>query len=141
MTAAEVEQAVSDTAGGGTTARRWLRAELGSLQAAILESLVALGGEATTREIVAELANRDHEVVYNTAMSTLGVLHKRGLVDRQRTGRAYTYRCEGLADVARRHISVWLRELLSDPVEDWELEGVAAGLRAAGVTRARFDTA
>lgn len=45
---------------------------------------------ASVREVVADL-QRERKIAYTTVMTVLGNLHRKGLVHRQKQGRAYVY--------------------------------------------------
>lgn len=65
------------------------RREMGSLEAEVLTQLWGLDGPATPRQVLAAL---DADLAYTTVMTILIRLCKKGLVERQRRGRAYAYR-------------------------------------------------
>jgi predicted transcriptional regulator len=68
---------------------------MGDLERVVLDRLWSLGLEwSTVREVHEELSqNRD--IAYTTVMTVLDRLAKKGVVRREREGRAYRYRAAG----------------------------------------------
>lgn len=64
---------------------------LGELEAVLMDRLWSIDGSATVREVWEPL-REERQIAYTTVMSTLDNLHRKGLVDRERDGRAYRYR-------------------------------------------------
>lgn len=64
---------------------------LGELEAVLMDRLWSIDGTATVREVWEPL-RKQREIAYTTVMSTLDNLHRKGLVERERDGRAYRYR-------------------------------------------------
>lgn len=67
---------------------------LGSLESEILDALFILDGDrgATIRDVAKALRDRDHGRAYNTVMTVMARLADKGLLERERDGRAYRYR-------------------------------------------------
>jgi predicted transcriptional regulator len=65
-------------------------ARLGELERAVMDVLWERGAPATVREVVEALDGR--ELAYTTVMTVLDRLAGKGMVDRERTGRAWSYR-------------------------------------------------
>jgi predicted transcriptional regulator len=64
------------------------RREMGALEAEVLSELWAFGAPATPAEVLDAL---DTDLAYTTVMTILTRLWQKGLVKRQRQGRAYAY--------------------------------------------------
>ena len=64
---------------------------LGELEAVLMDRLWSIEGTASVREVWEQL-RRQREIAYTTVMSTLDNLHRKGLLERERDGRAYRYR-------------------------------------------------
>ena len=64
---------------------------LGELEAVLMDRMWSIDGTATVREVWEQL-RRQREIAYTTVMSTLDNLHRKGLLVRERDGRAYRYR-------------------------------------------------
>ena len=97
-------------------------AQLGSLQAAILEDLWS-AGESPIREVVARLEGRGLRLAYTTVLTVMVRLHARGLLARRRDGRRDLYR----AAVGRGELSSTLtREAVERLVEAHGDAAVAA---------------
>ena len=63
-------------------------AALGPLERRVMEHFWANRGGATVRDVRAKMGS---ELAYTTLMTTLDRLHKKGLLDRRREGRAFVY--------------------------------------------------
>ncbi|MDA1387634.1 MULTISPECIES: BlaI/MecI/CopY family transcriptional regulator [Glycomyces] len=63
---------------------------LGDLEAAVMEVLWSATEPATVRRVLGELG-RDPEPAYTTIMTVLDNLHRKGMVTRERDGRAWAY--------------------------------------------------
>lgn len=69
-----------------------IEAVLGSLAGPVMR-IVLQQGEVTVRSVTAALAEgRERAPAYTTVMTIMGRLHERGLVERVKRGRGYTYR-------------------------------------------------
>ena len=62
----------------------------GDLEAVIMETMWRREQPATVRQIFEELA-QDRAIAYTTVMTVMDNLHRKGFLDRQMTGRAWTY--------------------------------------------------
>ncbi|MEV6210461.1 BlaI/MecI/CopY family transcriptional regulator [Kitasatospora sp. NPDC051914] len=62
---------------------------LGDLEAQIMDRLWSWG-PATVREIVDDL-NRERPLAYNTVMTVADILHGKGMLRREKVGRAWLY--------------------------------------------------
>jgi predicted transcriptional regulator len=80
---------------------------LGELERAVMESLWAADGPVTARDVQDALADR--ELATTTVLTVLGRLARKGLVARERDGRAHRYR-----PIATRedHIAALMRDAL-----------------------------
>jgi predicted transcriptional regulator len=63
---------------------------LGQLEAAAMECLWAQRRPATVRDVLEQL-NQERGLAYTTVMTVLDNLHRKGMVKRQKSGRAWTY--------------------------------------------------
>ncbi len=64
---------------------------LGELEALIMDRLWSADGSLSVRQVLESLP-RDRERAYTTVMTVLDHLHRKGLLQRERVGRAYLYR-------------------------------------------------
>jgi predicted transcriptional regulator len=64
---------------------------LGELEAAIMEVLWTAPDPVTVRDVLGVL-ERNPEPAYTTVMTVLDNLHRKGIVTRERVGRAWAYR-------------------------------------------------
>ncbi|MEV4556824.1 BlaI/MecI/CopY family transcriptional regulator [Kitasatospora sp. NPDC049285] len=64
---------------------------LGELEAEIMDRLWTWDRPATVREIVDDL-NRTRPLAYTTVMTVADILHRKGLLRREKSGRAWSYR-------------------------------------------------
>ncbi|MET7339444.1 BlaI/MecI/CopY family transcriptional regulator [Nonomuraea sp. NPDC005650] len=78
--------------------RRPGRRSPGVLEQEILACLTEAGRPLTPGEVQAQLGG---ELAYTTVMTTLARLHKRGLAEREPSGRAYAYRVASDAEAAQ----------------------------------------
>lgn len=65
--------------------------QFGDLEAVVMDRLWALGRPATVREVLTGL-DRDPAPAYTTVMTVMDNLHRKGVLDRHREGRAWAYR-------------------------------------------------
>jgi BlaI family transcriptional regulator, penicillinase repressor len=63
---------------------------LGELERAVMETLWSSAGPVTARDVQEALAGRD--LATTTVLTVLGRLERKGLVSRERDGRAHRYR-------------------------------------------------
>lgn len=63
--------------------------QLGSLESRVMEILWALGGNSSVRDVCEKI---ETPRAYTTVMTTLERLFKKGLLSRQKSGRAFLYR-------------------------------------------------
>jgi len=80
---------------------------LGELERAVMEALWSATAPLTARDVQDALANR--ELATTTVLTVLGRLERKGLVSRERAGRAHRYR-----SVASRedHVAELMRDAL-----------------------------
>ena len=64
---------------------------LGKLEAAVMDILWSFGGSLTVREVLDRLPAQ-RNLAYTTVMTVLGNLLRKGLLDREPVGRAFSYR-------------------------------------------------
>jgi predicted transcriptional regulator len=67
------------------------RAGFGELEQAIMEVVWSAGRAVTGREVVDELA-RSRPIVYTTVLTVMDRLARKGILTKQPTGKAHTYR-------------------------------------------------
>src|SRR5260221_3778696 len=60
----------------------------GTLELRVLEALWAHGGEASVRDVLDEFPS----AAYTTLMTTMERLHRKGVLERRKDGRAFLYR-------------------------------------------------
>jgi predicted transcriptional regulator len=77
------------------------RRERGELANEVLAALGAADGPLTPAQVLAELGS---ELAYTTIMTTLARLHEKGVVARERAGRAYAYSLVDTASVTARRM-------------------------------------
>lgn len=70
--------------GGASPARR----QPGRLEDEVVAALAAAGGPLTTGDVLEELGS---DLAYTTVMTTLTRLYDKGIVSRERVGRAFAY--------------------------------------------------
>lgn len=80
-------------------ARGDLEAVFGPLESRVLEALWE-GGDATVRDLQGSFP----DTAYTTLMTTLDRLHRKGVLDRVKTGRAFVYRPRFTADELRANL-------------------------------------
>ena len=64
---------------------------LGELEALVMDRLWSARGSQSVRHVLESLPN-DRQRAYTTVMTVLDHLHRKGLLERERVGRAYLYR-------------------------------------------------
>ncbi|TSD52963.1 BlaI/MecI/CopY family transcriptional regulator [Aeromicrobium piscarium] len=63
---------------------------LGQLETAVMQRLWDWGRSVSVREVVEDL-HKERRIAYTTVMTVLDNLHRKGLVHREKHGRAYQY--------------------------------------------------
>lgn len=63
---------------------------LGDLEAAIMDRLWSWGRPATVRDVLDDLRT-SRTIAYTTVMTVMDTLHRKGILRRERDGRAYRY--------------------------------------------------
>ena len=66
-------------------------AQLGQLEAAVMERLWAWDRPVAVRDVLEDL-QRERTLAYTTVMTVMDNLHRKGMVLREKSGRAYLYR-------------------------------------------------
>jgi predicted transcriptional regulator len=66
-------------------------ADLGRLEAAVMDRLWSWDRPVVVREVLEDL-QRERDIAYTTVMTVMDNLHKKGMLLRQRNGRAFVYR-------------------------------------------------
>lgn len=64
---------------------------LGELEKAIMDRMWSWDHAVAVREVLADL-QRERELAYTTVMTVMDNLHRKGILTRQKSGRAYVYR-------------------------------------------------
>jgi len=64
--------------------------QMGQLEAVVMHRLWEWDRPASVREVVDDL-QRERKIAYTTVLTVLDNLHRKGLVHRQKQGRAYVY--------------------------------------------------
>lgn len=83
--------------------------QLGQLEAAVMDLLWAWERPALVREVLEDL-QRDRKIAYTTVMTVMENLHRKGLLTRERDGRAYRYALERTRE---EHTAAMLEEVLA----------------------------
>jgi predicted transcriptional regulator len=66
---------------------------LGELEAVVMDRLWSWDRAATVREVFDQLS-QEREIAYTTVMTVMDNLHRKGLLMREKAGRAWRYRAE-----------------------------------------------
>lgn len=84
--------------------------QLGQLEAAVMQHLWGLDHPALVREVLENISH-DRPLAYTTVLTVLDNLHSKGLVQREKVGKAYAY-----APVSSReeHTAAMLQEVLAE---------------------------
>lgn len=91
------------------------RARFGDLERAVLEVLWAHPDRALTVREVCGHVSAHREIAYTTAMTVLDRMAKKGLLEQERAGRAYTYRARSTrADMTAELMRGTLDEMAAD---------------------------
>lgn len=115
------------------------RGRFGDLERAVLDALWARPDDALTVREVHEAISAERELAYTTAMTVMDRMAKKGLLEQQRDGRAYTYRARSTrADMTAELMRETLDEVAAEDrahalvafVGDADADEIAA-LRAA----------
>jgi predicted transcriptional regulator len=72
--------------------REGLRVSLFDLEADVMEVVWSVGWETFTVADVHQRLEASREIAYTTVMTTVGRLHEKGLLERERDGKRYRYR-------------------------------------------------
>ena len=80
---------------------RELESFFGALELRVLDAL----WDGTDAQSVRDLQPRFRGVAYTTLMTTLDRLHRKGVLDRAKAGRAFVYRPRHSRDVLRSHLA------------------------------------
>lgn len=86
---------------------------LGQLEAAVMDCLWSVGRPVSVREVL-ELLDREPPLAYTTVMTVLDNVHSKGLVQREKHGKAWVY-----APVSTReeHTAALLQDVLADSTD------------------------
>jgi predicted transcriptional regulator len=88
--------------------------DLGQLESAVMQRLWSWDRPVLVREVLEDL-QRDRSIAYTTVMTVMDNLHRKGVLSRERQGRAYVYRP---ARSREEHTAAVMEEVLatsSDP--------------------------
>lgn len=83
---------------------------LGQLEAAVMQRLWDWGRPASVREVLEDLT-KERPLAYTTVMTVLDNLHGKGLVSREKDGRAYLY---SAVFTREEHTAGLLEQVLGD---------------------------
>ena len=84
--------------------------QLGQLEAAVMQHLWSAGRPVSVRETLSSLT-RERPLAYTTVMTVMDNLHSKGLVAREKQGKAYLYTPVSSRD---EHTAEILQEVLAD---------------------------
>ena len=87
---------------------------LGELESAIMDRLWARADAVTVRDVLEDLnsdPDRDRRLAYTTVMTVMDNLHRKGMLSRETTGRAYRYAAVQARD---EHAADLIATLLND---------------------------
>lgn len=87
--------------------------QLGQLEAAVMDRLWAWGRPVLVREVLEDM-QRDREIAYTTVMTVMENLHRKGLLGRERDGRAYRYAPE---QAREEYTAAMLEEVLASSAD------------------------
>jgi predicted transcriptional regulator len=87
--------------------------QLGPLEAAVMQRLWEWGRPASVRMVLDDLG-RDRDIAYTTVMTVLDNLHGKGLVRREKDGRAYRY---DATMTREQHTATLLEEVLASSAD------------------------
>ena len=71
--------------------RRGIELALGELEAAVMRVIWAADRPVVVEDVRRALEEQGRQVAYTTVMTTMARLHRKGLLNRKRRGRAYEY--------------------------------------------------
>jgi predicted transcriptional regulator len=91
--------------------RHALDAFFGKLELRVLDALWKRGSDASVRDVHADFPN----TAYTTVMTTLDRLHRKGVLDRVKAGRAFLYRPRYTADELRLGLAADALGAIFDP--------------------------
>ncbi len=74
-----------------TPGRRGIELALGELEAAVMRVVWRADGPVVVEDVRRALEEQGRRVAYTTVMTTMARLYRKGLLQRQRRGRAYEY--------------------------------------------------
>lgn len=83
--------------------------QLGELEKAVMDRLWSWGHPVAVREVLEDL-QRDRVLAYTTVMTVMDNLHRKGVLTRQKDGRAYLYRP---AQSREQHAAAFMGEVLA----------------------------
>jgi predicted transcriptional regulator len=86
---------------------------LGDLEAAIMDRLWSWQRPATVREVLEDL-RKSRAIAYTTVMTVMDTLHRKGILRRERDGRAYRYEA-GLS--REEHSARLMQAVLADSTD------------------------
>ena len=106
--------------------RHGLAAIFGALELRVLEALWRRGATVSVRELKADFPS----AAYTTLMTTLDRLHRKGVLDREKAGRAFVYRPRHSREeletaAAARAMSALLGHGHAQPILSWLVDTVS----------------
>lgn len=106
----------------------------GDLEAVIMEELWQRGEPATVRDVLAVL-RASRKIAYTTVMTVMGILHRKGQLEREMRGRAWLYRP---VRSKTEHAAALLQDVLAESGDRQEvLLHFVADLDSASVAQLR----
>ena len=87
-----------------------LASEFGALELRVLEAMWRRGGETAVRDLRAEFP----AAAYTTLMTTMDRLHRKGVLERRKIGRAFVYRAAATRDELEGAVATELVQSLFD---------------------------
>jgi len=87
--------------------------QLGNLEKLVMDRIWSWGHPVAVREMLEDL-QRERTLAYTTVMTVMDNLHRKGVLTREKDGRAYVYRA---AVTREQHTAAFMGDVLSDNVD------------------------
>ena len=88
--------------------------QLGELEKLVMDRMWSWSHPVAVREVLEDL-QRERTLAYTTVMTVMDNLHRKGVLTRQKDGRAYLYRP---ALTREQHTAAFMREVLAGSADD-----------------------
>jgi predicted transcriptional regulator len=103
-----------------------LASQFGTLELRVLDAVWRRGGEVAVRDLQSEFSN----LAYTTLMTTMDRLHRKGVLERRKIGRAFAYRAvssreELESGFVTRALQPLLRGAAAEPILSFFVEEVS----------------